>query len=140
MPYGLYTKEQYKNLLISHGDYILFCLNESYTAIGLKQGYLEPGFTCNGSMPLLKKVIALPFEMVVLTDSYISVSGVTIPAATSYFDSESRPLAVFPRGKYQKDCYWVMGDHNITHSWDSRYWGCISKNQIITNVKPLLTW
>ena len=138
MPYGVYAKS--KPNLINHGDYVLICMDESATAIGLKNGYLETGKDCNGSMPLIKKVVAIPFQQIELTDSYLSVDGVKVPAATSYLDSNSRTLAIFPRGKYQRDCYWLLGDRDIAHSWDSRYWGCVAKGQIIAKVEPWLTW
>lgn len=140
MPYGFYA--QSNNQLIRHDDYISFCLTAKYVKIGLEQGYLEPGYGCPGtnSKPLIKKVIGLPFESVELTDSRINVNGLQINAATKYVDSSNRPLTIFARGTYRQNCYWVIGDNDIKHSWDSRYWGCIAPNQIITKIKPLLTW
>lgn len=138
MPYGFYKK--INDLNIKHDDYVSFCLDKVHTEIGLKQGYLERGHTCNGSVPLIKKVIALPYQSVYLTNSYIKVDDSKINAVTSLYDSKSRLLTHMPGGTYKQNCYWVIGDKDVKHSWDSRYWGCISSKQIIAKVKPLLTW
>lgn len=138
MPAGIYVKDKSQN--IKKGDYISLCLDKENTRIGLDNGYLESEYTCKDSVPLIKKVIALPFESVYLTDSFINVSGVRINAATSLYDSNHRILDHIPRGNYKQNCFWVLGDKDVKHSWDSRYWGCISSNQIIYKLKPLLTW
>lgn len=137
MPYGLYIKSSGK---IEKGDYILFCLLEAERNIGLVRGYLEPGKRCNGSIPLIKKVISLPGETVKLTDDSIIVSNQVLNYKTIYNDSQNRKLKVYPRGTYTKNCYWVVGDRDILHSWDSRYWGCIKTDQIITKLKPFFIW
>lgn len=138
MPYGFYVKSNDETIKI--GDYISLCLNKETQELGLRQGYLEHGNECNGSVALIKKVIAVPFQSVILDNKYISVSGLNINAATSSIDSQGRKLKSYPRGIYKLNCYWVLGDYDVKHSWDSRYWGCINKDQIITKVKPLLTF
>ena len=137
MPYGFYIKSSGK---IEKGDYVSLCLTKKYQQIGLQRGYIEPGNGCNGSIPLVKKVVSLPFESITLTDNDITVSGHKLAYKTLYTDSKYRPLSVYPRGTFKENCYWVVGDSDIAHSWDSRYWGCITEDQIITKLKPFLIW
>lgn len=46
-------------------------------------------------------------------------------------DSQNKPVDIFSfEGVIPKDQYFVMGDA-VMHSYDSRYWGFVDKNQII---------
>lgn len=128
MPQGIYLRAGGD---IARNDIIAFCLHEPYKTFGLKRGYLIPGLRCQGSMPLIKKVIALPGDDVVLRDQTITVNNQTYSYPTYYRDSLNRPLKVYPRGHYLKTPgYWVIGSEN-SHSWDSRYWGPLSRKQIL---------
>ena len=137
IPYGIYLKSSDK---ISIDDYVSFCLASGFQELGLKRGYLEPGGACNGSTSLVKKVIALPYDKVTLSESQIIVSGKVLPYVTTSHDSLQRNLTAYPAGTYTDDCYWVVGDYDVKHSWDSRYYGCIQPQQIISKVKPILIW
>ena len=137
LPYGIYIKSKDKIIV---GDYVSFCLNDEYRSLGLARNYLEPGKACNGSTALIKKVIALPYDKITLGESQIIVSGKTLNYSTAHFDSQHRKLESYPHGTYTENCYWLIGDYDISHSWDSRYWGCIPPKQIITKIKPLFTW
>lgn len=137
MKEGVYTKAKGK---IETGDVVSFCLNNPYQQLGLERHYLESGHKCNGTDPLIKQVIAIPGDDVVLTDDAIEVDGVRYFYKTSHEDSFRRSLAVYPRGNYLNTSgYWLIGTHAM-NSWDSRYWGPISKDQILEKVRPVLTW
>jgi conjugative transfer signal peptidase TraF len=137
MKRGLYLSQKG---IIGRGDIVSACLIEPYKQVGIARNYIEKGEKCNGSDPLIKQVIAVPGDDVMLTDSYIEVNGDIYPYKTYYQDSLQRPLAVYPRGKYFKTKgYWLIGNHDMK-SWDSRYWGPVSKEQIISKLKPVLTW
>ncbi len=138
LPYGIYIKSKDKNIKI--GDYVSFCLNEKFKQIGLSRGYLEQGKACNGSIPLIKKVIAIPYDKVTLSKSQITISDKILNYSTAQYDSLNRKLDTYPEGSYIDNCYWLIGDYDISHSWDSRYWGCIPPQQIINKIKPLITW
>lgn len=137
LPYGFYIRVNSK---ISTGDYVAFCLPPEYQKIGLERKYLEAGSTCNGSVPLVKKIIALPYQHVTLADSFIAIDDKKLQFKTIKFDSLNRPLDSYPRGSYRLNCYWMIGSNDYLHSWDSRYWGCIASDRILYKIKPLLTW
>jgi conjugative transfer signal peptidase TraF len=135
MKIGLYIKQEGE---IKRGDIVLVCLTEPYKTIGLHNQYIMQGSRCNGANSLIKEVVALPNDLVILTDSSLEINGKTYPYRTYYFDSKDRPLSVYPRGKYRKG-YWLIGTNN-DHSWDSRYFGPINKNQILCKLKAILVW
>jgi conjugative transfer signal peptidase TraF len=137
MQEGIYIKTGGKILT---GDIISFCLDEPYKTLGLKRLYLGIGHKCNGANPLIKKIIAIPGDDVVLTDQYIKVNSIKYFYKTLYVDNVGRKLDVYPRGNHPKTKgYWVIGTHTA-NSWDSRYWGPISQNEILCKLSPLLTW
>lgn len=137
MPIGLYRKSSGN---ITNNDYVALCLDSHNTQLGISRGYLEKGTTCNGSVPLIKKVIALPNESITLSKNYIITNHHQYNLKTLDFDNINRQLGSIKPGKYQQDCYWLIGDDDFTNSWDSRYWGCIKKSQILYMVVPLIIW
>ena len=137
MKLGIYVRSHKP---IHRGDIVAFCLVGPYKAMGLNRLYIQKGRKCGGAEPLIKEVIATPGDDVILEDSYITVDGVRYRFRTFYQDSEGRALDIYPRGNYPNTYgYWVIGTH-AKNSWDSRYWGMISKEQILYKLKPLLMW
>lgn len=54
------------------------------------------------------------------------------------YDSKGNSLNSYPRGEYlNSNGYWLIGTGS-QHSWDSRYWGPVTDEQILLKVKPLL--
>ena len=137
MKVGLYIKQ---NGAVGKGDIVSFCLKDPYKKIALERNYLGTGSKCSGADPLIKEVIAAPGDNVILTDEYIKVNKNKYAFPTSHFDSLHRPLASYPRGKYlHTQGYWLIGA-NSQKSWDSRYFGPVSRGDILTKLKPLLVW
>ncbi len=137
MPLGFYIKS---NAKINRGDIVAFCLQRRYTKTGLQNHYLKSGFECDGATPMIKQVIAIPGDHVRLADKYISVNNKIYFYATMHHDRLGRNLKSFPRGTYfSKNEYWLIGTHD-PHSWDSRYWGPVQHQQIITRLTPLFYW
>lgn len=138
MQRGLYVKFPIKT--ITRGSTIAFCLSEPYQSWGLIKQYIPRGNTCNGAIFLIKSVIARPGDTVILTNNYIEVNGIRSLYRTQYKDQHKRILKSYPRGVYvNTDGYWVIGINDL-HSWDSRYFGPILKQQILYQLKLLLSW
>jgi signal peptidase I, bacterial type/conjugative transfer signal peptidase TraF len=134
MPMGIYVREDGE---VHRGDTVAFCLAEPDKTIGINRGYVAKGHICQGTDPLIKQVIAIPGDTVQLTDQSIRVNGVIYGYHTFYADSRHRPLAVYPRGNYAPSHgYWLVGTHSA-QSWDSRYYGAISRSQMLYKLKPL---
>lgn len=132
---GLYLKLKGK---ISKNDFILFCLNKEYTKVGLDSHYLYAGLTCHGAIPLMKKVIATPHDNVKLEDNFLIVNGKPFSYSTKKLDHQGHTIHSISRGEYPNiKGYFVVGEH--PDSWDSRYWGFITPDLIISRLIPLVT-
>lgn len=138
MPIGLYKVSDPQS--VKKGDDVIVCLPLSVGELGLNRGYLDPGKCSGGYNPVIKELIAIPGDTVALTSQSIIVNGKTCVAPLRSTDHEGNSLAAIPRGEDQHTTsFWLYGAGNPTDSWDSRYWGGVSLNDIIKQAHPVLT-
>ena len=127
---------------IQRGDFIAFCLPDSMARLGLRRGYLKTGFCAGGSDALIKQVIAIPGDHLEVSDEAIRVfhQGFSwfYGAPTRIFDHQHLPVHRFiVSGTVIARGYWVYGAGNPVYSWDSRYYGEISRANIQHRLVPL---
>lgn len=139
---GLYTIE--KPTAIISGDYIAFCLSDKLANIAQSNGYIAKGECPNNSQPLLKKVIATPGDIVTINNEHVEISHTT--SKNSYFlttfknDLKGNQIPKTTHNGTKKiNGFWVIGDNNM-RSWDSRYFGEISKESILYKAHALLVF
>lgn len=138
MPIGLYKVADPQNL--QKGDVVVACLPQTIGDEGLKRKYLNPGHCPGGYSPIIKELIAIPGDNVILTPQSILVNGQTYIAPLHTEDLKGQPLTSIPRGEYfNTQNFWLYGAGNPADSWDSRYWGGVSKADIIKQAHPILT-
>jgi len=86
----------------------------------------------------VKRVIGLPGDVVDVRDGSVWVNGNRLNENYTLGPTEPAPPGQAPRGyqdvkfpyKVPEDCYFAMGD-NRENSLDSRYWGCVPRNDIL---------
>lgn len=89
----------------------------------------------------MKPIIAKSGDVVELSARGMFVNGVPIPNTAPFSkDSEGRPLAAWPFGRYvvAPETVWVASSYH-PRSFDSRYFGPVSTAAIRERLKPLLT-
>lgn len=108
------------------GEYAAFCLSGEFAALAKERGYLQAGSCPSGLRPLLKRVAALPGDVV-------NVSALTLRAT----DSQGRPLpSILHSGPVPAGMALLLADH--PGSFDGRYFGLVPLDSL-QRVRPLFT-
>jgi conjugative transfer signal peptidase TraF len=125
---------------ITRDGYVMACLPASIAAFGRERGYLDAGICAGHISPVMKRVIALPGDMVVLDASGLTVNGAHIAnSARLARDSHQRLIFTFApsyRGRVPAHTYWLLGDW--FRSWDSRYYGPVDASAVLGVGTPLI--
>ena len=138
MPIGLYR--QLPTTKIDRGDIVSACLPLAIAKHGLARGYLTKGRCPGGSIAVLKKIIAIPGDTVQLTTKSMKVNNRRYPAPQHTQDSSGNVIIRWIHNGTYKNVtgYWLYGNHSPNLSWDSRYYGSLSRSNIYGVYKPLL--
>jgi conjugative transfer signal peptidase TraF len=138
MPVGIYKISDDQNF--KRNDIVAACLNDQQKQFGLMRGYLITGQKCQNTEPVVKDILAVPGDGVVLTENNITVNHKVFDYHTLAHDSRGRALPSIARGNYFDTAgYWLIGTHD-KKSWDSRYWGYVSSQQLLYKLTPVLIW
>ena len=128
MPEGYYLT--YSTQDITRDDNVLFKPNERIQQFIVDHGWLPKG------VPLLKRIVGIPGDKLCIKQQKVSINNKTIAIITDK-DSKGNLLPVFQFcGVIARNQYFVQGIAN-DHSFDSRYYGLILGNQIISKAIKL---
>ena len=144
MPIGLYRKSFLSaNNDIHRGSIVAVCLDRAKAKLAIKSDTLTPTDQCDGGADLLiKQVIAVPNDQVEITPQNMMVTydnkpHVFLAPRYTYNKAHKAVLTFIDTGRYKSTGYWLYGHHNKQYSWDSRYFGQVSKSNIKYALIPL---
>lgn len=125
---------------VSRGDWAMGCLPGAAAEFGRLRGYHPggpPAARCpDGSLPVLKRVVAVAGDRVEVGSDGVAVNGRLLPGtAPLTHDSQGRPLPAPPSGALRlgRDELWLLSDH-IPNSWDSRYYGPVGRGCVVSRM------
>lgn len=128
---------------VEKGAYVLLCPPQGDVFETAKQrGYIAAGPCPGGYGYMMKRVLAAQGDTVSITDAGVLVDGALLPHSTPRAaDTAGRPLPRPPSAPYTlgASALLLMSDISDT-SFDGRYFGPISRSQIKTVIRPVLTW
>ncbi|HQH28370.1 MAG TPA: conjugative transfer signal peptidase TraF [Oligoflexia bacterium] len=136
MPLGLYREV---SLPVTRGTLVAACLPEQIASLGRSRRYLRRGRCAAKAEPVLKQVRGIPGDVVTVAPEGVFINGEllahTAPLAA---DSHGRPLQAYT-GKFRvaPGELWIFSEH-APNGWDSRYFGPIPEQSVISVVQPLL--
>jgi conjugative transfer signal peptidase TraF len=136
LPVGIYRVSA-----ADHATYVVFCLPESTGNLSVQRGYRPSGSCTDGGAPFLKQVVAVSGDHVQLSQSGIAVNELLLPNTRALSqDRAGRPLQAWPSGDYTVSAgdVWVASTYN-SYSYDSRYYGPISSEEILYGLQSVLT-
>lgn len=140
MPIGLYKKMSSKTL--HHGDLVMVCLPEYFSEYALEHGILKSGRCTFGTTPMLKEVIAIAGDTMHISDKVMVVNDKSYVAPVQKRDHDGLPLKTFVvKGRYQNTHkVWLYGSDSPIYSFDSRYFGGLDKECVMSVVRPILVF
>ncbi|HHC7370541.1 TPA: conjugative transfer signal peptidase TraF [Vibrio parahaemolyticus] len=140
IPVGLYWTT---DAPVEKGAYVLFCPPDvSVFATAKDRDYIAGGFCPGDYGYMMKRILAAKGDTVTVTDNGVSVDGELLP--------HSKPIKADPAGRelprYQSSQYTLssselllMSDVSDT-SFDGRYFGPVSRSQVKSVIRPVITW
>jgi conjugative transfer signal peptidase TraF len=130
---------QFKASSITHGAWVAICSTADIAALSRDRGYLGPGPCAGGVAPMLKRVVAMPGDVVDLTPAGMAVNGKRVQqTAIRSADQAGRPLPHPPWGTHavQSGTIWVANPR--ADSFDSRYFGPVDMSKVLSVVDAVL--
>jgi conjugative transfer signal peptidase TraF len=104
-------------------------------------GILKLGSCENGMQPLLKTVAAIPGDIVTVGNDGIAVNCKPIDnTGRIRFDHDGIPIPMIDEGVFlvERGRVWLISNYH-KRSYDSRYFGAVSVNDIVGMAVPVLT-
>ena len=140
IPLGIYRTT---TTPLSVGSYVLLCPEEREPFItAKKRGYIDAGYCPGGLGYMFKRVAALPNDIITTTANGMYINGKLYPDSKPFkHDALNRVLPIWhanqTRLKAGEVVLMTQGDKN---SFDARYFGPLPQQQIVSVVRPVLTW
>jgi conjugative transfer signal peptidase TraF len=140
IPVGLYWTT---SAPMDKGAYVLVCPPDGNVFRQAKErGYIGAGFCPGDYGYLMKRVAATQRDTVTVTSEGVRVNGERLPlSAPLQADKAGRPLPRYrANGTVLGHAEVLLMSDGSPTSFDGRYFGPIGCAQLVTAVKPILTW
>ena len=127
---------------IVSGAYVAFCPPQDVVFdMAMDRSYINRGDCPGGYGLLLKRVFAQSGDTVSIDQAGIFVNGKHLPNSTQLIaDAEGQPLPQYRLKAVLNDSeYLLLSDLN-PQSFDARYFGLITRDQIKQVFRPIFTW
>jgi conjugative transfer signal peptidase TraF len=131
VPTGLYAVQPARRLIVT--DLVVAFPPEPLATFLADGGYLPRG------VPLIKRVLALPEQMVCRNDFAITVDGIEMGAARER-DRRGRPLPVWQGCRVVRNGEVFLMNWDEPASLDSRYFGPLPLAVVVGRAVPLWTF
>lgn len=136
LPRGLYAVT---GSSIGRSRLVAVCPPSAVSREAIARGYLLPGSCPAGSQPLLKLVAGVAGDQVATGPDGVRINGALLEAsAPRLADSHGRPMASTAfRGTLPARQVWLHAPN--PRSWDSRYFGPLPDEAVVSTLTPLWT-
>lgn len=129
-PRGFYVVRQTH---VTHGDWVITRLPPDAAALAAERQYLPT------NIPLLKRVAAMYGEHVCVRDGRVTINGQDIARALEQ-DSMGRALTPWYGCRLlAEDEFFLLSEHHES-SFDSRYFGPVSRMALLGIAVPIWVW
>jgi conjugative transfer signal peptidase TraF len=130
-PRGLYSVTYDRQL--RWGDLVLAWLPREAEWFAIQRGYLVPG------VPVVKHIAALQGDRVCADGSHVAINGRSV-AMKLMADTMGRPLKSWSGCQTLSVDQVLLLNGSVSHSFDGRYFGPVSKATVIGKLRPLWTF
>lgn len=114
------------------GDYVLSQLPMAAAALADERGYLSFG------TPVVKRVAGVTGQVACMDGENVLVDDQVV-GATLQHDGRGRPLTPWAECRVLDDEVFLVGDRSPA-SFDSRYFGPVSRTLVVGRAQPLWIW
>ncbi len=137
-PRGIY---QFKPSPLTHGAWVAICPDDAATKTAVERGYLRIGPCAGAVQPLLKRVVALPGDVVTVSTDGIAVNDTPLPhSAPLDADRHGATLDAVPPGRHEVAERTLWAINPDPRSWDSRYFGPVAFDRVLSVADAVVTW
>jgi len=138
MPLGVYLVH---SAPIDPQRIVVACPPAVAARFGLANGYLAIGSCASGAAPVLKYVAAIGGSEIRVNEAGIAVDGRVLANSSAHrLDRRGRLIPRFADGTYRLAANEVWLYSPAPWSWDSRYFGPVTKDHIVGAASPVLVF
>lgn len=137
LPIGIYKVSEQDVKSLKKGDYVLACINDKDSLNAFSHGFITSGNCNNKTAPVGKMIVAMALDEVKVTVDSVYVNGYKLKhskPASKLLSNEH--LAKYESYQLKEREYFLLNEK--IDSFDSRYLGVFSQEQLIGKIKRVL--